>query len=218
LVADNLIQNTHPRCQIQIGRCINRASDQVRQNYRLSQGLSKRMQYSNFTDDDIGDEGITELFNYLSDSGSDDDKRQSLAMKDSNRDDTNYRVFGSRVRQFEETSNDTGTFPIGKGSDENTLARESREKSLIKTFEGGDSNDEDKDVFREPLHFKDKKPEVKQEELKDYDQNDLILIDSGRYSHRKNKDKSNDDEKLLQKQTIETRDQSILDQYESRIK
>lgn len=37
--------------------------------------------YDNFTEDDIGNEGITELFNYLSDSESEETKRYSVGLQ-----------------------------------------------------------------------------------------------------------------------------------------
>jgi hypothetical protein len=42
-------------------------------------------------------------------------------------------MFGSQLKHLEEMSNDTGTFAIGKESRGSTLARESKERSLIKT-------------------------------------------------------------------------------------
>ena len=57
-----------------------RTSEQVREKYRLSQGGSRRPEYSNFTEDDIGNEGITELFNYLSDSETEESKRHSVGV------------------------------------------------------------------------------------------------------------------------------------------
>ena len=97
-----------------------RASDQVRQTYRLSQGEPKKPLRDNFTEDDIGDEGITELFDYLSDSGSEESKHHSA----------HYFRVNSHMRRLEEASksNDTGTFPFIKVSDE---VIESKERSLI---------------------------------------------------------------------------------------
>ncbi len=58
-----------------------RASEQMREQKRFSQGGSKGQNYDNFTEDDIGNEGITELFNYLSDSESDESKRHSVGIQ-----------------------------------------------------------------------------------------------------------------------------------------
>lgn len=66
---------------VQNWRLDKRASEQVREKYRLSQGGSKQLMYGNFTEDDIGDEGITELFNYLSDSDSEGTKRHSVGVQ-----------------------------------------------------------------------------------------------------------------------------------------
>lgn len=71
---------------------------------------------------------MTELFNYLSDS--DEESKEHSA---------NYLFrmgSGSHPKHFEDASksNDTGTFPIGQGSDEGQFARESRERSLLKTY------------------------------------------------------------------------------------
>ena len=57
-----------------------RTSEQIREKYRFSQGESKVLDYKNFTEDDIGNEGITELFNYLSDSESEESKRHSIGI------------------------------------------------------------------------------------------------------------------------------------------
>jgi hypothetical protein len=54
-----------------------RQSDLVRDKYRFSQGGSYKPAFGNFTEDDVGDEGITELFNYLSDTESEGTKQFS---------------------------------------------------------------------------------------------------------------------------------------------
>lgn len=155
-----------------------RTSDQVRQSYRLSQGAQKNAQYSNFTEDDIGDEGITELFNYLSDSGSEGGSRRPSSIQPQ-KDRKIDPLFGTRLRQFDETSNDTGTFAFGKPNEDYTLARESREKSLIKTFEGDYT--EENDIFRDQLVYNDRNSEVEPDELRDnIDNSELIMVDSSR--------------------------------------
>ena len=90
--------------------------------------------YSNFTDDDIGDEGITELFNYLSDSASEESKRQSIPQHPR----LQNSMFGSQLKHLEEMSNDTGTFAFNKESHGSTLARESKERSLVRTLGDGE--------------------------------------------------------------------------------
>ena len=55
---------------VQDWKKVKRTSDQIKDKYRFSQGGSYKPNHANFTEDDIGDEGITELFNYLSDSES----------------------------------------------------------------------------------------------------------------------------------------------------
>lgn len=104
-----------------------RVSDQVRQPSKLSQAVSRGPSY--VTEDDIGDEGITELFNYLSDPESEDSKRYSNPYQPK---------FESHSKTDEQRSksNETGTFPFGRESEEVMFANVSKEKSLKKSPEG----------------------------------------------------------------------------------
>lgn len=52
-----------------------RISEQIRKSYRLSQGNPNRA----YTEDDYGDEGITEMLNYLSDSDTEQPKERTSA-------------------------------------------------------------------------------------------------------------------------------------------
>ena len=162
-------------------RANKRTSDQIRQSYRLSQGATKHPQYSNFTEDDIGDEGITELFNYLSDSESELSKRPSQTPQEKLR--LQNSMFASRIKKLDEASNDTGTFAFGKQSDSNTLARESKEKSLIRTYSGSH------------LNLKINRSELSPEDLKEEkDSNEMILIGSARPKHDVKSDEEQEEE------------------------
>lgn len=131
-------QSSHPLNT----RLIKGTSEQYKEKSRLSQGGSRQPGYSNFTEDDIGDEGITELFNYLSDSESETSKRHSLAVR-------RYFLFlitycfrfNSQMKPLEEEQksigNETGTFPFGRESDDATFARASKERSIPRTQEEG---------------------------------------------------------------------------------
>ncbi|CAI2385662.1 unnamed protein product [Moneuplotes crassus] len=84
-----------------------RVSEQVSSNKKFSQGGSNPQWHDNFTEDDIGNEGITELFNYLSDSESEEAKRYSVGLQ----------RLPSGVKKLEEDDTkslggDTGTFPF----------------------------------------------------------------------------------------------------------
>ena len=70
---DPLISKSLEEKEFMLG---SRASEQVRKNYRFSQGNPNRA----LTEDDIGDEGITEMLNYLSDSDTEHPKERSSAI------------------------------------------------------------------------------------------------------------------------------------------